>query len=102
MGSGLLQHWINITLNPANKKTDQSLFDFQTGIGIAAHAILNTEQLISHTRTALVDTTVSLHDSDRGFMPVSEMHELLNNYLMRFITFWTVLWLNGLVIQLIF
>ena len=27
----------NITLNPANKKIDQSLSDFQTGIGAAIH-----------------------------------------------------------------
>ena len=35
-----------ITLNPAKKKTDQSLYGFQTGIVIAAHATLDTEQLI--------------------------------------------------------
>ena len=46
----------NITLNPANKKTDQSLSEFHTGIGAAAHATLDEEHLISHTRTVLVDT----------------------------------------------
>ena len=40
----------NIALNPANKKTEQ------TGIGFTAHATLDMEQLISHTRTAIVDT----------------------------------------------
>ena len=39
----------NITLNPANKKTDYSLSDFQTGIGATAHATLDTEHLISCT-----------------------------------------------------
>ena len=38
----------NITLNPANRKADQSLSEFQTGIGAAAHATLDMEQLISH------------------------------------------------------
>ena len=28
----------NITLNPANKRIYQSLFDFETGIGAATHA----------------------------------------------------------------
>ena len=46
----------NITLNPANKKTDQNLSDFQTGTDAAAHATLDIEQVISHTRAALVDT----------------------------------------------
>ena len=50
----------NITLNPANKRIDQSLSDFQTGIIAAAPATLDTEQLISHTRTAVVDTIASL------------------------------------------
>ena len=49
----------NITLNPANKRTDQSLSNFQTGIDAAAHATLNSEQLIYHTTTALIDTTAS-------------------------------------------
>ena len=38
----------NISLNSANRKADQSLSDFQTGVGAAAHATLDTEQLISH------------------------------------------------------
>ena len=40
-------------------RTDQTLSDFQTGISAASPAILDTEQLISHTRTALVDTIAS-------------------------------------------
>ena len=67
----------NITLNSTNRKVDQSLSDFQTGIGAAAHAILDTEQLISHLRVALVDTLSCLPDSEGGVIPVSEVHELL-------------------------
>ena len=33
----------NITLNSGNKKADQSLSDFQTGVGATAHATLDTE-----------------------------------------------------------
>ena len=49
----------NITLTPANRKADQHLSDFQTGIGVAAHASLDMKQLISHLRVALVDTISS-------------------------------------------
>ena len=45
-----------MTLNPANRKTDQSLSNSRTGTDAAAHATLDTEQLISLTRTALVGT----------------------------------------------
>ena len=45
----------NITLNHTSKKTDQSLSEFQTDIGAAAFTTLHTEQLISHTRAALVE-----------------------------------------------
>ena len=48
----------NITLNPANQRTDQSLIDFQTGIGAAAYDTLDMEQLIFHTQTALVGTYI--------------------------------------------
>ena len=46
----------NATLNSANRKADQSLSDFQTGVGATAHATLDMEQLISCLRLALVDT----------------------------------------------
>ena len=49
----------------------------QTGVGAAAHATLDTEQLISCLRVALVDTLSSLPDSEGGIIPVSEVHELL-------------------------
>ena len=69
----------NIILNPVNKKTDQSLSDFQTGIDATAHAILDTKQLISHTRATIVDTFGSLQGSDGGIIPVLEVHELPNS-----------------------
>ena len=50
----------DISLNSANWKVDQSLSDFQTGLGATAHATLDTEQLISHLQVALVDTLSSL------------------------------------------
>ena len=49
-----------ISLNPSNKRTDQSLSDFQTAFGAAAYVTLDTEKLVSHTRAALVDTVASL------------------------------------------
>ena len=55
-----------ITLNLANKKTNQYLSDFQTGSGAGAYATLDMEQLVSHTKTALVDIITSLQDSDGG------------------------------------
>ena len=61
----------------ANRKADQNLLEFQTGIGAAAHATLDMEQLISQFRVALVDTISSLPDSEGGVIPVSEVHELL-------------------------
>ena len=67
----------NITLNPVNRKTDQRLCDFQTGMGAAAHAILDTEQHISHIRTPLVDTIASLQDSDGEVIPVQGVLQLL-------------------------
>ena len=66
----------NITLTPANRKADQSLLGFQTGIGAAANATLNTEQLISCLRVALVDTLSSLPNSEGGVIPVSKVCEL--------------------------
>ena len=67
----------NITLTSSNRKADHSLSEFQTGIGAAAHVTHNMEQLFSCLRVALVDTLSSLPDSERGIIPVSEMHELL-------------------------
>ena len=61
----------NITLNPANRKADQSLSEFHTAIGAAAHATLDMKQLISCIRVAMVDTISSLPDSEEGLIPVS-------------------------------
>ena len=36
----------NISLNSANRKADQSLSEFQTGVGDTAHATFDTQQLI--------------------------------------------------------
>ena len=74
----------NITLNSANRKADQSLLDFQTGVGATAHATLDTEQLISHLQVALVDTLSSLPEAEGGVIPMSEVHELL-------------LWIHGIL-----
>ena len=51
--------------------------DIQTGTGAAAHAILDREQLISHTRNALVDTIACLQSSDHGVIAALKVHELL-------------------------
>ena len=67
----------NISLNLANRKVDQSLSDFQTGLGATAHATLDTEQLISHLQVALVDTLSSLPEAEGDVIPVSEVRELL-------------------------
>ena len=67
----------NISLNSANRKVDQSLSDFQTGLGATAHATLDTEQLISCLQVALVDTLSSLPEAEGDVIPVSEVHELL-------------------------
>ena len=64
-------------MNVANKNTDQSLSNFQTGTGTAAHATVDIEHLIFHTRAALVHTITSLQGSDGGIMSVPGVHELL-------------------------
>ena len=67
----------NITLISANRKANQSLSEFQTGIGAAAHATLDTNQLISNPRVVLVDTLSCLPNSEGGVRTVSKVHELL-------------------------
>ena len=59
--------------------------DFQTGINEAADATLQTEQVISHTRTAIIDTITSFWSSD-GEVTQAEKGMI---YLTRFMTFWT-------------
>ena len=64
-------------MSPANRKADQSFCEFQTGIGVAPHAYLDTQQLISHTKVSLVDTISSLQDYEGRVISVLEVHELL-------------------------
>ena len=56
---------------------DQNLSDFKTGVGAAAHATLDPEQLISHLRVALVDTLSFIPNYEGGIRLVSEVCELL-------------------------
>ena len=51
--------------------------DIQTGIGAPTHAPLDTEQLISHNRAAIVDTIASLQGMNGRVLPVSEIYEFL-------------------------
>ena len=67
----------NISLNLASRKVDQSLSDFQTGLGATAHATLDTEQVIFCLQVALVDTLSSLPEAEGDVIPVSEVCELL-------------------------
>ena len=67
----------NFILAPASKRVDQSLSDFQTDTGLAAHATLDTEHHISCTRGVLVDTIANLKSSVSGMIVASEVHELL-------------------------
>ena len=67
----------NITLTSANRKADQSLSDLQSGVGAAAHATLDTKNLVSCLRVALLDTLSALPNSEGGVIPVFEVHELL-------------------------
>ena len=66
-----------ITLTSANRKANQNLSDFQTGVGAAADATLDTEHLISYLIVALIDTLSSLPNSEGGVIPLSEVSELL-------------------------
>ena len=88
----------NITLTSAYRKADQNLSDFQTGAGVAAHATLDNEQLISHLRVSPVDTLSSLPDSEGGVIHVSEVHELLR----KVHDIWTMQFPKELGTQLIF
>ena len=67
----------NISLNSAKRKVDQSLSDFHTGVGAAAHATLDTEQLISCLQVALVHTLSSLPEAEGDVIPVCAVCELL-------------------------
>ena len=71
-------------MNPASKSSDQSLSDSPTGCSAVAHATVDTEQLISHSRAALVDTVASLLGSNDGMIAALKCM----NYLLRLMTFW--------------
>ena len=86
-----------ITLNAASKKTDQRISDFWTGIGAVAHATLDTEQLISCTRTTLADIIALCG----ALIETLFQFQKCMNYLHRFMTLWTMPCVNGLVIQLV-
>ena len=43
---------------------------------MVVHTTLDTEQIISHTGTALVDTFASLEGLEGGVIAASEVHEL--------------------------
>ena len=58
-------------------KANQSLTDLQMGVGAAAPATVDTDQLLPHLRVALIDTLFSLLDSEGGVIPVSEVCDLL-------------------------
>ena len=83
-------------MNSVNRKVDQSLSDFQTGLGATAHATLDTEQLISHLQVVLVDTHSSLPEAEGDVIPVSEVH------FSGFMAFWTMLFPSELEIQHVF
>ena len=68
---------VEFILNSANRKADQSLSDFQIGVGAAAHATLDMEHLFSCLWVALIGTLSSLPKAEGGVIPVSEVHELL-------------------------
>ena len=88
----------NITLTSANRKVDQSLSDLQTGVGTAAHATLDTEEVISHLGVALVDILSSLPNSGEALYLCLKCVK----YFSRFTTFWTMLFPNKFGTQLKF
>ena len=87
----------NITLNSANRKADQSLSDFQTGVGAAAHATLDTEQLISHLVHLLILFPHCLRLREMLYLYLKCM-----NYFSGFMAFWTRLFPSKLEIQHVF
>ena len=73
-------HWLHRTTSPWLLLTGRLislLSDLQTGVDAAAYATLDTEQLISHLRVALLVTLSTLSNSEGGIIPVSEVCELL-------------------------
>ena len=88
----------NISLKSANRKVDQSLSDFQTGLGATAHATLDTEQLIPCLQVAWLILF------PHCWRPREMLYLCLKyvNYFSRFMAFWTRLFQSELEIQHIF
>ena len=86
----------NISLTSANRKVDQYLSDFQTGLGATAHATLDTEQLIFRLPWLIL------------FPHCQRLREMLylclkcKNYFSRFMAFCTRLFPSELEIQHVF
>ena len=67
----------NFIIDTANKKTDQSLSDFQTCTDDVALATLEMGQLISHMGSAIINTTTSFLSFGGDILSVPEVHHLL-------------------------
>ena len=52
--------------------------DFQNGLGAAGQVTLETEELVSHMRTAIVHDIIPLHDSDKEVIPILKVHDILD------------------------
>ena len=85
----------NITLNSANRKADQSLSDFQTGVGATAHATLDTFLTFRFPLLILFPHCPRLRE-------VLYLCLKCVNYLSGFMTFWTRLFPKRLEIQCTF
>ena len=81
----------NIIPNPVNRKADLESCRY---FGAAVHAMLDTEQLISHTRAVIVDTVASY----RVLMEELLQLQTCMKCELGFITFLTMLCQNGLII----
>ena len=75
--SGLLCHLIVLLLILSIEGLIRIFLIVRLVFGAAAHATLDTEQLICYTRSALADIIASLQGSDGGVIAASEVQELL-------------------------
>ena len=89
----------NITLNSANRKADQSLSDFQTGVGASLHMLL-----LTWSNSSLASGLPLLIPFPCYLMLREVLYLCLKcvNYFSRFITFRTRLFPNQLETQLTF
>ena len=88
----------NISLNSANRKVDQSLSDFQTGLGAAAHATLDTEYSFLISRLPWL----ILFPHYQRLRAMLYLCLKCMNYFCRFMAFWTRLFPSELEIQHVF